>query len=72
MKKIIWVFILLINSIIGCSQTDFKISKELIINDYYEMNVLSTVQLDNKTYTGCLVQDENLNNYYPVIYTIYI
>lgn len=65
-----WVFILLINSIIGCSQTDFKISKELIINDYYEMNVLSTVQLDNKTYIGCLVQNENLNNYYPVIYTI--
>lgn len=70
MKKIIWIFTLLINSIIGFSQTDFKLSYELIIKDYYHMNVLSTVQHDDKTYICCLVQDENLNVNYPVIYTV--
>jgi hypothetical protein len=70
MKKIIWIFTLLINSIIGFSQTDFTLSHELIIKDYYHMNVLSTVHLDNKTYICCLVQDENINVNYPVIYTV--
>jgi len=70
MIRIFWIFILLINSIIGFSQTDLKLSRELIIKDYYHMNVLSAVQLDNKTYICCLVQDENINVNYPVIYAV--
>lgn len=70
MKKIIGIFAMLMNSIIGFSQTDFKPSQELIIKDYYHMNVLSTVKLSDKTYICCLVQDENLNLNYPVVYTI--
>jgi hypothetical protein len=70
MKKIIGIFTLLINSIFGFSQTDFKSIHELIINDNYHMSVMSAEQLGDKTFICCLVQDENVNVNYPVVYTI--
>jgi len=70
MKIIIGIFAVLFNSMIGLPQTDFKPSHELIINDYYHMSVICSEQLGGKTYVCCLVQDENLNANYPVIYNI--
>lgn len=69
MKNII-VIIILLNSILGFSQTDLKLLQELIIKDYYHLSVLSVVQQGDKTYINCLAQDENININYPVIYTI--
>lgn len=70
MKRIIGIFSLLIYAIIGFSQTDYKSIQELIINDYYHMSVLSTEQLGDKIFICCLVQDENINFNFPVVYTL--